>query len=273
MNLNTGLIKGTPVPIPRSITEQRAIAEALGDVDALLGALDAAIAKQRDLKQATMQQLLTGQTRLPGFTGEWETKRLDHAGCCLRGVTYRGDTDLSKHDTVNTKRLLRSNNIQDAVVVINDVQFVNSARVSQQQILHKGDIIICMANGSKALVGKSGIFSQNDGYDYTFGAFMGCFRTNPTLANPSYIFHLFQTDNYRDYIANLLAGSSINNLRPSSIESLDFPMPAMPEQTAIATILSDLDATLTALASRRTKTAALKQAMMQSLLTGRIRLV
>ncbi len=59
-------------PLP----EQRAIAAALSDVDALLGGLDRLIAKKRDLKQAAMQQLLTGQTRLPGFHGEWEVKRL-----------------------------------------------------------------------------------------------------------------------------------------------------------------------------------------------------
>src|SRR5208283_5190431 len=65
-----------PIVLPASVAEQRAIAGALSDVDALLGALDQLIAKKRDLKQAAMQQLLTGQTRLPGFHGEWEVKRL-----------------------------------------------------------------------------------------------------------------------------------------------------------------------------------------------------
>ena len=64
-----------PIPLP-PLPEQRAIATALSDVDALLGGLDRLIAKKRDLKQAAMQQLLTGQTRLPGFHGEWEVKRL-----------------------------------------------------------------------------------------------------------------------------------------------------------------------------------------------------
>ncbi len=230
-------------PLP----EQRAIAEALGDVDALLGALDAAIAKQRDLKQAAMQQLLTGQTRLPGFQGEWEVKRLDHAGHCLRGVSYRGDSDLSSHDTEKTKRLLRSNNVQDALVVIDDVQFVNASRVSPLQILRRNDIVICMANGSKALVGKAGRFAIADGHDYTFGAFMGCFRTDPLAADPGFVFYLFQTDQYREFIINLLAGSSINNLRPSGIESLEFHMPPIPEQMAIATMLDAAEGELTAL--------------------------
>ena len=261
-----------PMPVP-PLPEQRAIATALSDVDALLAALDRLLAKQRDLKQAAMQQLLTGQTRLPGFTGKWETKRLGEVGTCIRGVSYQGDSDLSSHDTASTKRLLRSNNVQDSTIVISDVQFVNAARVSEKQILRKDDILICMANGSKALVGKAGLFSLDDGYVYTFGAFMGCFRNNSDAANSAFVFYLFQTGRYRDYINNLLAGSSINNLSPGSIESLEFLMPPLPEQTAIATVLSDMDLELAALEQRRDKTRALKQGMMQELLTGRTRLV
>lgn len=262
------------LPIPKPpITEQRAIATALSDVESLLDGLNRLIAKKRDLKQATMQQFLTGETRLPGFEGVWELKRLGEAGKCLRGVSYKGDSDLSIHDTPHTKRLLRSNNVQNSVVVTEEVQFVNAERVSSHQILQQDDILICMANGSKALVGKAGIFKVIDGYDYTFGAFMGCFRTNSAEANPAFVFYLFLTGRYRDYISNLLAGSSINNLRPSSIESLEFPMPPLPEQTAIATVLSDMDAEIAALEQRRNKTKDIKQAMMQELLTGKTRLV
>ena len=74
--LNCGDIEKFKIPLPPSLPEQRAIAAALSDVDGLLGGLDRLIAKKRDLKQAAMQQLLTGQTRLPGFHGEWEVKRL-----------------------------------------------------------------------------------------------------------------------------------------------------------------------------------------------------
>ncbi len=252
--------------------EQRAIAAALSDVDALLGWLDRLIAKKRHLKKAAMQQLLTGQTRLPGFSGEWEAKRLGDLGKCLRGVSYKGDSDLSTHDTSATKRLLRSNNVQNASVVTSEVQFVNAERVAAHQILQRDDILICMANGSKALVGKAGLFTTENGYAYTFGAFMGCFRTTENNANSTFVFYLFQTNHYRDCINNALAGSSINNLMPSSIECLEFNLPNSAEQTAIATSLSDMDAELDALQSRRSKTQALKQAMMQELLTGRIRL-
>ena len=272
LNLNTDRIGLIVVPFP-PYEEQRFIADALADADKLLVALDRLIAKKRDLKQAAMQQLLTGQTRLPGFVGKWEVKRLGEVGKCLRGVSYKGDSDLSTHDTPQTKRLLRSNNVQNAIVVTDEVQFVDAARVGSHQILTTDDILICMANGSKALVGKAGLFMVDDGYEYTFGAFMGCFRTICSEANRAFVFYLFLTAQYRSYINNLLAGSSISNLRPSSIESFEFVMPPLLEQIAIATVLSDMDAELEALEQRRAKTDALKQGMMQELLTGRTRLV
>jgi len=271
--LNIRDVRRIGLALPRSVPEQRAIAEALSDADALLAALDRLIAKKRDLKQAAMQQLLTGRTRLPGFSGEWETKRLGDVGRCIRGVGYRGDSDLAPRDTPSTKRLLRSNNVQDGLVVVSDLQFVNAARVAEAQILQANDILICMANGSKALVGKAGLFVVDDGFDYTFGAFMGCFRTDAASAHPVFVYLLFQTARYREYIGNLLAGSSINNLAPSSVESLEFSFPAPVEQRAIAAVLSDMGAELEALEARREKTRALKGAMMQELLTGKTRLV
>ena len=265
-------LKRLMIPLP-STEEQRAIAAALSDVDALIAALDALIAKKRDIKQATMQQLLTGKIRLPLFSEKWEVKRLGDYGRCLRGVSYKGDIDLSPYDTANTIRLLRSNNIQNGALITSDVQYVNAERVTEQQIMREGDILICMSNGSKELVGKAGIFAHDYGYGYTFGAFMGCFRQTTARANASFLFLLFHTARYRNYITNLLAGSSINNLRPHDIESLEFEMPKLAEQSAIVAILSDMDAEFGALEAKRDKTRALKQGIMQELLTGRIRLI
>lgn len=271
-NIGQESLKRVVVPVPPA-KEQRAIAKALSDVDALLARLDRLIAKKRDLKQAAMQQLLTGRRRLPGFDTEWVNRTLKDVGRCLRGVTYRADIDLFAHDRTNTKRLLRSNNVQDATVQTTEVQFVSSERVATDQVLRRNDILICMANGSRALVGKAALFQVSDGYEYTFGSFMGCFRTHFSEANPAYLFYLFQTERYRDYINNLLAGSAINNLLPRSIESLEFLMPAVQEQAAIACMLSDIDDQIAVLQARRGKTATVKQAMMQELLTGRIRLI
>ncbi|MBX9856693.1 MAG: restriction endonuclease subunit S [Gemmatimonadaceae bacterium] len=261
-----------PIPMPPE-PEQDALIEVVHDVDKLLEELAHLIAKKRDIKQAAMQQLLTGQTRLPGFYGEWEARRLDHAGRCLRGVTYRGDTDLFPHDTAASKRLLRANNIQAASLELRDVQYVRASCVSDAQLLQQEDILICMANGSKDLVGKAALFSNPDGSPYTFGAFVGCFRTDSATADARFVFALLQSAEYRKMINNLLAGSSINNLRPSAVESLMFCFPELDEQRAIARVLGDVDREISALEARRDKTLALKQAMMQELLIGRTRLV
>ena len=260
------------VRFPPTVEEQRAIAEVLSDVDGLLNALEALIAKKQAIKQAVMQQLLTGKTRLPGFSGAWETKQLGKMGHCLRGVSYDPTTDLSSFDTDSTVRLLRSNNIQDAVVTAIDVQYVESRKVSESQVMLSDDILVCMANGSKELVGKAGLFRFNDGYIYTFGAFMGCFRVDVSVAGPRFVFYLFQTHEYRNFISLILAGSSINNLKPSDIESAEFKIPDRNEQTAIVSVLSDMDTEIAALEQRRDKTRAIKQGMMQQLLTGRVRL-
>ncbi|MEI7696146.1 MAG: hypothetical protein WCI64_10950 [Chlorobium sp.] len=90
--------------------------------DVLINLVGASIGRScqvlSDLGEAiTMQRLLTGKTRLSGFSGEWEVQRLGDIGHCLRGVSYRGDSDLSTYDMTHTKRLLRSNNIMDASVI------------------------------------------------------------------------------------------------------------------------------------------------------------
>jgi len=90
---------------------------------------------------------------------------------------------------------------------------------------------------------------------------------------PNFLFYLFGTYRYKNYIANLLAGSSINNLRPKDIEQMEFSFPSKSEQTAIATLLTDMDTELTALQTRRHKARQIKQGMMQELLTGRVRLI
>ena len=271
--IDQGVLGKCPVLLP-PLHEQRAIAEALSDADALIESLEQLLVKKRQLKRGAMQELLTGKNRLPGFSGEWEAIALGQMGKCHRGVSYNPNADLSSFDTDSTVRLLRSNNVQEAKIVVVDMQYVDSRRVSDDQQLRASDILICMANGSRDLVGKAGRFTADDGFNYTFGAFMGCFRPNGQTTDPNFVFYLFQTEEYRAHIALLLAGSSINNLTPGSVEALIIRVPSdRAEQAAIAMILSDMDAEITALEINLTKARQIKQGMMQELLTGRIRLV
>lgn len=261
------------LPYP-SLQEQEAIATALSDVDALIESLEQLIVKKRNIKQGAMQELLTGKRRLPGFSGEWEVKRLGDLGRCHRGVSYNPIADLSIFDKSSTIRLLRSNNVQEAKVIFLDMQYVDSKRVSSDQILRTKDVLICMANGSRDLVGKAGQFLNSDGLKYTFGAFMACFRPDVSITDSDFVFNLFQTSKYRDHISIILAGSSINNLKPSSVEDFQVFIPtSKDEQTAIGSALSDMDTEITALDAKLSKFIQHKRGMMQELLTGRIRLV
>ncbi len=271
--LYNSILNNTKFICPTKI-EQRAIATALSDVDTLIERLEMLLEKKKNIRLGTMQELLNGKRRLPGFNGEWKERRFGEIGKCYRGVSYSPDRDLSDSDTDSTLRLLRSNNVKEAKIVRSDLQFVDARRVSDVQRLRRDDILICMANGSKDLVGKAGRFLVDDGYSYTFGAFMGCFRPNAQMVRPDYIFYIFQTEKYRNHISLLLAGSSINNLRPSDLEIFSSPFPLDPtEQAAVADFLSDMDNEIQQLESQLTKYQNLKLGMTQVLLTGKIRLV
>lgn len=266
------IVKQLPIVLPE-INEQKSIANVLSDVDGMISSLEKLIAKKKAVKQGAMQELLTGKKRLPGFINEWKYCEL---GCfveCVRGVSYKGNLDLFSSENNKTIRLLRSNNIQEAKFNSNDVQYIARDIVRANQILNKFDIMICMANGSKSLVGKNCIFNDNLNKKYTFGAFMSCLRAIKPEINMHYIFYLLNSTQYWDNIALLLSGSSINNLRPSDILEMKFYFPTIAEQKAIASILSDMDNEIEVLEQKLAKTRQLKQGMMQQLLTGKIRLI
>jgi type I restriction enzyme S subunit len=271
-HLGVSRLASLALPLPDE-GEQRAIAEAITDIDAQLAALDQLISKQRDVKLAAMQQLLTGRTRLPGHSGQWRSSSIGAFADVIRGVTYRGDSDLYPYGHPSSVVLLRANNVRDASINLDEVQFVDEACVADVQLLRLNDILICMANGSRQLVGKAARLNESPVERLTFGAFMGCLRVRPAEADVRFVAQLLQTLRYRNYVANLLAGSSINNLRPGDVAAMEFDMPPLTEQRAIAGALADMDTEFAALEARREKTRQLKQGMMQALLTGRIRLM
>ena len=241
-SLNRNFIYPIPVGVPRP-TEQRAIAEALSDVDALLGGLDQLIAKKRDLKQAAMQQLLTGQTRLPGFHGEWAVKPLASV-CSMKSgqsITSANIDDFSQYPCYGG----------------------NGLRGFTSRFTHVG---------SYALIGRQGALCGNVlGVEGTFFA-----------SEHAVVVTAFAQTDIR-WLTCVLAEMRLNRYSEASAQpglsvakvlNMDVQIPpTKAEQTAIAEVLSDLDAELEALEQRRAKTRALKQGMMQELLTGRTRLV
>jgi type I restriction enzyme S subunit len=264
-NILVGSLRRYSIIIPK-LAEQTAIANALSDMDALISQTEKLIEKKKAIKQGAMQELLKPREG-------WVTKKLGDVGKCHRGVSYNPEVDLYKYDENNTVRLLRSNNIQQQSIDLVGLQFVGQSRVKPNQILQENDIVICMANGSKQLVGKAGVFSKSDHYSYTFGAFMGCFRTEQKFALPAFIALNFQTNNYRNHIDVLLSGSSINNLNPNNIESIEISLPTISDQLLISNIIGDMDKEIANKKNKLNKLKQQKQGMMQALLTGKIRLV
>lgn len=264
-NLSKESFNKTLIAFP-PFDEQKKIADALSGVDDMIGALDEAIAKKRQIKVGLMQQLLTGKTRLPGFSGEWREVELKEFGYMIRGVSYKPeDSSLKPED--GYVRLLRSNNIQEGKMVYSDYVYVKSANVADYQYMKDGDILICMANGSKQLVGKAARLTRAG--VYTFGAFMGVFRCNDVTICP-FVGELLKTGSYRKLLDDILTGSAINNLNAAAVESLKFFVPSdSQEQRAIAEVLCKADDEINWLEGQREKYRLIKQGMMQELLTGK----
>lgn len=238
---NLGLVVAPVPPKP----EQRAIAAALSDVDALLTGLDRLIAKKRDLKQAAMQQLLTGQTRLPGFHGGWEVRRLGEMADISKGEQLRS------HDTD----------------VEGDVPHYNGG-ISPSNYTHKANVSadsIAISEG-----GNSCGYVQFITRPFWCGGH--CYSVKPRSVDKRYLYHALK--GRQQSIMGLRVGSGLPNVQKTALREFSFAVPKnLDEQTSIATVLSDMDAELSALEARRDKTRALKQAMMQELLTGRTRLI
>lgn len=244
------------IPLPPTEAERRAIADALSDVDALLGGLDRLIAKNVDLKQATMQQLLTGQTRLPGFHGEWEMKRLGEISDIAMGRTpprlnaaFWGDGHV----------WLSIADLQTKVVSTSKEQITELA-ASSMTTVPKGTLLMSF----KLSIGRL--------------CFAGCdLFTNEAICSfnnlqavAEYLYYALGRTDFSLYGKQAVKGYTLNK---ESLRLVEVRFPPLPEQAAIAAVLSDMDAELSALEARRDKTRALKQAMMQELLTGRTRLV
>jgi len=242
VNLNQTALATLPIQCP-PLLEQRAIAEALSDVDGLLGALEALIAKKRAIKQAAMQQLLTGKTRLPGFSGEWETKRL---GDVCQITT--GRKDVNEENPVGQFPFFTCSRSHT---------FSDSYSFDSEAILIAGN-------------GEVGNLHY---YKGKFEAYQRTYVLTDFMANVHYLWQQLST-----FLVDSLGigkiGSSIPYIKKENLLGFQFCSPRDPaEQTVIATVLSDMDREIAALEARRDKTRAIKQGMMQQLLTGRVRLV
>ncbi len=265
-NISSQDIRGFPIAYPK-LSEQRAIAEVLRDVNGLLVALDDLIAKKRDLKLAAMQQLLTGQARLPGFHGHWKKKTLgDVITHCFSGSTpRRSRPDFFKGNVM----WITSGELNYNVITDTHEKITSEAVVETNlTIIPKGTFLMAItgleAEGTRGSCGIVGAPST------TNQSCMAIFPTRELVSE--FLFHYYvlrgdslaiqycQGTKQQSYTAKLV------KLLP-----IDLP-PTTAEQTAIAEVLSAMAVELEGLELRREKTRCLKLGMMQELLDGRTRL-
>jgi type I restriction enzyme, S subunit len=258
-NIGQQNLKLVIAPIPPK-AEQRAIATALSDVDALLGGLDRRISKKRDLKQAAMQQLLTGKTRLPGFAKNHALKTT------VAGMIPK-DWDLVKTGEL-ASITTGARNTQDRVDDGEYPFFVRSATVERiNSYSFDGEAVLTAGDG----VGTGKIFHYING---KFDFHQRVYRISDFASRlDGYYFFLHFSSRFYDRIMSMTAKSSVDSVRMEMIADMLVPLPTMEEQQAIALVLRDMDGEITALQARREKTSALRLAMMQELLTGKARLV
>lgn len=252
------------LPWPPTEAEQRAIAAALSDVDALVDGLDRLLAKKRNLKQAAMQQLLTGQMRLFGYDGEWEVKRVREFASATAGGT---PSTLVPEYWGGSIRWMNSGEVH--LKQIFDVE----GRITEHGLLNSSAKMLPI---SCVLVGLAGQGKTRG----TVATNLVPLSTNQSIAailpNPTfvseYLYH--NLDGRYDELRDLSSGGGgRGGLNLTIIGSVVIPLPSVPEQRAIASILSDMDAEIAALEARRNKTRDLKKAMMQELLSGKTRLL
>jgi type I restriction enzyme S subunit len=238
------------IPIP-PLPEQRAIANALSDIDSLLAGLDKLIAKKRDLKQAAMQELLTGRKRLPGFSGEWLVNSVAE-------LEARKQVRLSRGKVISRKDI---ENTQGEFPIYSSSIHNDGLFGCYGEFMFDEELITWSVDGG-------GNFFYRPKHKFSVTNVCGFMRVDTSCINYRFFAALLQLLHSRksfDYQSKA---------HPSVVrKEYEVQLPPLPEQTAIAIVLSEIDLEIAAIEQRRNKTKDIKQAMMQELLTGKTRLI
>jgi len=263
-NLIPGLSRGDILELEShfpSLPEQQQIADCLSSLDELIGEQDRKVDALRTHKKGLMQQLFPreGETqprlRFPEFqdAGDWEETNLAQLGELVSGLTYSPD-DIRDSGLL----VLRSSNVQDGEISLYDNVYVDPA-IRGANLSQPNDILICVRNGSKALIGKCALIPEGMPL-CTHGAFMTVFRSQASR----FVFQLFQTDRYQKQVAGDL-GATINSINGRQLLKYKFIVPTLPEQQRIASCLGNLDALITAETQKHEALKTHKLGLMQQM--------
>lgn len=260
MSITNDDFMGLPLPVSKP-EEQQKIADCLSSLDDLIAAETQKLDTLKTHKKGLMQQLFPreGETvprlRFPEFRGAggWEVKALDQLGELVSGLTYSPD-DVRDEGLL----VLRSSNVQDGRIVLDDNVYARSDIKGASPSL-PNDILICVRNGSKSLIGKNALIPE-DMPPCTHGAFMTVFRSGAA----KFIIQLFQTEAYERQVAADL-GATINSINGNQLKKYKFRVPEAKEQQVIADCLSSFDDLITAQTQKIDALKTHKKGLMQQL--------
>jgi len=260
------------LPLP-PLPEQQAIATTISDADELVESLEQLLTKKRQIKQGAMQELLTGKKRLHGFMGEWEVKSLLDLAEGRKDFFDDGDWIESEHIIDSGIRLIQTGNVGVGGYVeteikkyISEASFV-TLRCKQ---VNPGDLLICRLADP---AGRACVLPEIGEEKIVTSVDVTIFRPPIGTANRVFLMNLFSTRQWFGEVSEKSGGTTHKRISRGALGRLRILIPKIPEQTAIAEILSDMDAEISAHETKLTKARQVKQGMMQELLTGRIRLV
>lgn len=264
LNLNTGRIAAIPVPYPTQ-AEQTAIANAIEDIDALLNASRKLLEKKRSVKEAAAHLLLTGKSRLPGFREPWLITSLGAVGSFRKGSGVKKDEAAS-----GELACIRYGEIytHHHNVVRQIHSWISPTVASAATKIQAGDILFAASGETKAEIGKAVAFT-GDHECYAGGDII---VLSPRGCDAVFLGHYLNTPDIVRQKSRGGHGDAVVHINAASLGDVEVKIPGLSEQQAIARVLTDMDLELEALTSRLAKTRALKLAVSQELLTGRVRL-
>lgn len=266
INLNQSTLSNLLIALPPTIAEQNLIACALSDADAIIESLEQLLAKKRQIKQGAMQELLTGKRRVQGFSGKWHNVHL--RDCLLSSPDY-GINAAGVPDSGNLPSYLRITDINDDGRLIRNERVAVDHPQSFDYILSKNEIVFARTGAS---VGKSYLYNADDG-ELVFAGFLIRAKIDTLKLCPDFLAAFTRTSQYWNWVRMMSMRSGQPGINGNEYSGLNLHLPPLPEQTAIATLLSDMDLEIGAIETKLTKARQLKQGMMHELLTGRIRLI
>lgn len=267
--LYNGIIYDTDIAFP-DVKEQKIIAEKLSDIDNLISTLEKQIAKKKAIKQGVMQELLSGKRRLKGFSKEWKSFNLMSGSKVKARIGWQG---LKKSEYLDSGYafLVTGTDFVDGRVKWDTCHFVERERYNQDENIQikNGDILVT----KDGTLGKTA-FVQGLTRPATLNSGVFVIRPLQNAYDPEFVYHILSSFVFKEFLDKLSAGSTIVHLYQKDMSKFEFLLPpTLDEQKAIATILTEMDEEIKKLEEKCEKYTAIKQGMMEQLLTGKIRLV